>query len=315
MVPTSSRKMLWFLVYFWPCQIGQLSNHINNFLLKSSVPDNEHLKWTLTTGQWRQNKWILWRQLIDAKKLLNIEEWNDIEATFTFWGDKSSSKMPKKLNLTSFWKAFKVCGRSVTRQVNFNRTKFLSDFQTLWCTSKSILSLEFPTFSSLSLWDIFLIGTQLLLLLVPIWFLQAFICIMQPSKWFDLTLWKNVLWRKKMQLNVWIRASLKFSGWLSVDLISNSDFLVLLGTEKKKGPSKRWSALLSTRFYKRLHQRPNTLYFRVEPGLAMIIPDMNSSTTISKLNLPLLSISAFFPLSRKIKALAFIFPNSICKNG
>ena len=133
---------------------------------------------------------------------------------------------------------------------------------------------------------------------------------------------KRAVKKKKMQLNVWIRASLKFSGWLSVDLISNSDFLVLLGTEKKKGPSKRWSALLSTRFYKRLHQRPNTLYFRVEPGLAMIIPDMNSSTTISKLNLPLLSISAFFPIIRLYpnkmlskKALAFIFSNNTgCSN-
>ena len=85
------------------------------------------MEWT--TGQWRQNKWIL----IDAKKLLNIQEWNEIEATFTFWGDKSSSKMPKKLNLTSFWKAFKVCGRS---WVIFKH----------WCSSKSILSFEFPTF-------------------------------------------------------------------------------------------------------------------------------------------------------------------------
>ena len=44
-------------------------------------------------------------------------------ATFTFWVDKSSLKMPKKVNFGEFLNTWSLLSNSVTRWVNFNRTK------------------------------------------------------------------------------------------------------------------------------------------------------------------------------------------------
>ena len=139
-------------------------------------------------------------------------------------------------------------------------------------------------------------------LLLPIWFLQAFICIIQPSKWFGLTL---SLGNAKKNAIECLNASLKFSGLLSVDLISAAPTLTFMfsrerrrkAEKKNEGPCAMRFTLCATLFYKRLHQRPHTLYFLVGPGLAMIIPDMNSSTTISKLIFDItITISAFFSI-------------------
>ena len=80
-------------------------------------------------------------------------------------------------------------------------------------------------------------------------------------------------------------SSLKFSGlrcylliWVRGAILSQKK----AEKRKKKGPCE--IALSSAPlFYKRLHQRPPSLYFRVWAGPEMIIPDMNSSTAISKL--------------------------------
>ena len=44
-------------------------------------------------------------------------------ATFTFWVDKSSLKMPKMVHFGQFLKTWSLLSNSVTRQVSFNRTK------------------------------------------------------------------------------------------------------------------------------------------------------------------------------------------------
>ena len=44
-------------------------------------------------------------------------------ATFTFWVDKSSLKMPKMVHFGVFLKTWSLRSNSVTRQVSFNRTK------------------------------------------------------------------------------------------------------------------------------------------------------------------------------------------------
>ena len=44
-------------------------------------------------------------------------------ATFTFWVDKSSLKMPKMVNFGEFLKTWSLRSNSVTRQVSFYRTK------------------------------------------------------------------------------------------------------------------------------------------------------------------------------------------------
>ena len=117
------------------------------------------------------------------------------------------------------------------------------------------------------------------------------------SAW--LFLWGNA---KKNAIEC-LNASLKFSGLLSVDLISAAPTLTFMfswerrrkAEKKNEGPCAMRFTLCATLFYKRLHQRPHTLYFLVGPGLAMIIPDMNSSTTISKLIFDItITISAFF---------------------
>ena len=66
-------------------------------------------------------------------------------ATFTFWVDKSSLKMPKLVQFGEFLKTSSLRSNSVTRHVSFNRTKIgenakiqkfkcdiLSTFQTLY---------------------------------------------------------------------------------------------------------------------------------------------------------------------------------------
>ena len=44
-------------------------------------------------------------------------------ATFTFWEDKSQLKMPKNAQFGEFLNTWSLRSNSVTRQVNFNRTK------------------------------------------------------------------------------------------------------------------------------------------------------------------------------------------------
>ena len=44
-------------------------------------------------------------------------------ATFTFWVDKNSLKMPKMVHFDEFLKTWSLRSKSVTRQVCFNRTK------------------------------------------------------------------------------------------------------------------------------------------------------------------------------------------------
>ena len=44
-------------------------------------------------------------------------------ATYKFWMDKSSLKMPKMVNFDEFLKTWNLLSNSVTRQVNFNWTK------------------------------------------------------------------------------------------------------------------------------------------------------------------------------------------------
>ena len=44
-------------------------------------------------------------------------------ATFTFWVDKSSLKMPKMVHFGEFLKTWSLRSNSVTRHVSFNRTK------------------------------------------------------------------------------------------------------------------------------------------------------------------------------------------------
>ena len=74
-------------------------------------------------------------------------------ATFTFWVDKSSLKMPKKIHFGEFLKTRILPSNSVTRQVTFNREKngrkcqninnqcdILSGFQTFWNYSYYSLS-------------------------------------------------------------------------------------------------------------------------------------------------------------------------------
>ena len=56
-----------------------------------------------------------------------------------------------------------------------------------------------------------------------------------------------------------------------------------LRRERRRGLARQRSPASAPLFYKRLHQRPPSLYFRVWAGPEMIIPDMNSSTAISKL--------------------------------
>ena len=50
-------------------------------------------------------------------------------ATFTFWVDKSSLKMPKMVNFGEFLKTWSLQSNNVTRQVTFNRTKINGKFQ------------------------------------------------------------------------------------------------------------------------------------------------------------------------------------------
>ena len=50
-------------------------------------------------------------------------------ATFTFWVDNSSSKMPKMVNFGDFLKTWNLRSNSVTRQVTFNRTKIVRKCQ------------------------------------------------------------------------------------------------------------------------------------------------------------------------------------------
>ena len=49
--------------------------------------------------------------------------WRAKRATFTFWVDKSSLKMPKIVNFDEVLKTQSLRSNSVTRQVNFNWTK------------------------------------------------------------------------------------------------------------------------------------------------------------------------------------------------
>ena len=44
-------------------------------------------------------------------------------ATFTFWVDKSSLKMPKMIHFGEFLKTWSLLSNSVIRQVTFNKTK------------------------------------------------------------------------------------------------------------------------------------------------------------------------------------------------
>ena len=44
-------------------------------------------------------------------------------AKFTYWEDKSSLKMPKRVNFGEFLKTRSLRSNSVTKQVNFDRTK------------------------------------------------------------------------------------------------------------------------------------------------------------------------------------------------
>ena len=44
-------------------------------------------------------------------------------ATFTFWVDKSSLKMPNMVHFCEFLETWSLWSNSVTRQVSFNRTK------------------------------------------------------------------------------------------------------------------------------------------------------------------------------------------------
>ena len=48
-------------------------------------------------------------------------------ATFTFWMEKSCSKMPKMVNFGEFWKTCSLRSNSVTRQVNFIRQKLMEN--------------------------------------------------------------------------------------------------------------------------------------------------------------------------------------------
>ena len=48
---------------------------------------------------------------------------------FTFWVDKSLLKMPKKVDIDEFLKNWSLRSNSVTRQVNFNRTKIGGKYQ------------------------------------------------------------------------------------------------------------------------------------------------------------------------------------------
>ena len=51
-------------------------------------------------------------------------------ATFSIWVDKSSSKMPKMVvNFNEFLKTWSLQSNSVTRQINFNKTKIRGKWQ------------------------------------------------------------------------------------------------------------------------------------------------------------------------------------------
>ena len=96
-------------------------------------------------------------------------------------------------------------------------------------------------------------------------------------------------------------SSLKFSGLRCYLLIwvfqsqRRHSLSKKLRRERSSGLARDSAPASAPLFYKRLHQRPPSLYFRVWAGPEMIIPDMNSSTAISKLILlPLLLVARAF---------------------
>ena len=96
-----------------------------------------------------------------TSRCLKITEKVSFNITFTFWVDKSSVNRSKMVNFGEFLKTWSLRSNSVTRQVNFNRTKIggkcqnskiqmrhLGNFQTMWTwwTSNSFapfMSLDF----------------------------------------------------------------------------------------------------------------------------------------------------------------------------
>ena len=90
-----------YLFSFWP---------LINFMMKLTCLLNLQFYETLCHSVWKSQK--KYHSTLPAKR-----------ATFTFWVDKSSLKMPKIVHFGEFLKIWSLRSNSVTRQVNFNRSK------------------------------------------------------------------------------------------------------------------------------------------------------------------------------------------------
>ena len=81
----------------------------------------KNLLWSWSSqGEWRYCKTdhSVWKSQKKSYSTLRAKR-----AKFTFWVDKSWLKMPKMVNFGEFLKTWSLRSNSVTRQVNFNRTK------------------------------------------------------------------------------------------------------------------------------------------------------------------------------------------------